>query len=318
MNNNLNNDNSIILSRKEFELAIENAILKARLEDSQKENNKKEEFIRSSKLTPQVSISVRQFIKEQYTNAPLLKPLPDYGKSLKAHQSKDKATRGHGLIATLVYYHGKRRLHAYLGGFLVPHYKMGDPMFQSMWMTDKGRFTFLIREQLEKTKSYWTVDPKGQKVKDKVVFPLLNYLKVKIDEHLKAIAERAEEMDAEQQLSLHDDRIQIEDVRSAVNNELADRILSYIAPYFYMDMTENHARIEYMNNKKLEQYDEDLRTKKVYFESELIDSADYSSDEENYIVKAMKKIRDDIFSKDMVEVDTDEETVSSSIEDYDN
>jgi len=83
------------------------------------------ELIKSNKQPSNTyNVSVKNYIQQNYPNAPVLKGPFDYAK-LTFNDNE--------LIDTLIYKYKHKCLCEYLGDFLVEYYKKDDPSDQSVW-----------------------------------------------------------------------------------------------------------------------------------------------------------------------------------------
>ena len=185
------------------------------------------EYIQTTKSTNTTyNISVKNFIQQNYANAPALKKLDDYN----FIKYDDK------LLDTIGYQYRNKILDKYLGDFLIGFYKKEEPAEQAIWNSDVSRLTYVIKELLANNKSCWNTDPKGIKTKNYIINPLLIFLKNIINDYSinftntildKNIDEITQLLD-----NLHSLTLLVKDIN---NNLMSDDIVKYIAPYFSLN-----------------------------------------------------------------------------------
>jgi hypothetical protein len=174
------------------------------------------------------NISVKNYIQQNYPNAPPLKGIDDYSR-LQYHD--------YNLLDTLVYNYNQNNLHKYLGNFVVSHYKKDDPTEQSIWSSDTSRLTYIISELLTNKKSVWTHDYKGTKVKEFILKPLLEYIRDYISSYFANIkVKKNKHYDLTQMESECTYRLNVAKIAEIIdNNVLIDNIIKYMTPYFCID-----------------------------------------------------------------------------------
>ncbi|QKF93991.1 zinc finger C2H2-type protein [Fadolivirus algeromassiliense] len=172
------------------------------------------------------NISVKNYIQQNYSDAPALEGITDYSKL---------TFEDNEFIETLAYNYNNNTLHKYLGDFIVGYYSKENPSEQSLWNSDVSRLTYIIKELLANNQSNWNHDFKGVKVKSYVINPLLKYIRKCINDYLMTHIDRIKSGDIEA-IRLQEIYIAIHRIKLIIDNSmLADDIVRYIAPKFYMD-----------------------------------------------------------------------------------
>jgi hypothetical protein len=211
------------LKLKEFE--IENQCLK-------QQNSDLKNFIKSGKHGNTYNISIKNYVQQNYPNAPPLTCLSDYEKI--KYENDD-------FIDTLVYNYNSSYLHKYLGDFIVKYYKKDNPSEQSMWSSDTARLTYIIKELLANNKSIWNHDYKGIKTKNYIINPLLKYIKDYIDEFWMQNLDNFKNLNLDELIKLQNVYQTIYKIKKDIDNDiLGNDIVRYIAPHFYMNKNDDN------------------------------------------------------------------------------
>lgn len=146
-------------------------------------------------------------IKEKYTNGPTLEAMPTYDvimdtningslyvTKLKQYNENDLLyNKKIAFVETLLSITNNGRMIKYVSDILVTFYKKDDPALQALWSTDTSRFTFMIRCVVDDSKECaWLIDKLGEKIKNKMIKPLLKYIEELITLYQKRIDPVAE------------------------------------------------------------------------------------------------------------------------------
>lgn len=203
------------------------------------------DFIKSGRLGDTYHLSVKNFVLQHYPDAPALQCLKDYDDSLEDYKMIHNEECH--LLDVLVYHNEKGRLHKYLGDFLKANYKKSDPTKQSIWNSDASRLTYIIKELFDNQDSDWYYDKSGIKTKEKIVKPLLDHLKKMVINHirnLKVELDELDELDEQEELGdiekadyghKYDEMDKMVQLQTKIDGDLADQIIKYIAPMFYLE-----------------------------------------------------------------------------------
>lgn len=240
-------------------LNSENENLKQTVAEMQKAIN--ENVIETKKLKEQINsagntynISIKNFIQQNYADAPALTCLPDYN-SLKyvdeCEDDEDEDVNGDNkesnkiiddddLAFTLAQHYEEKHLHIFLGDFLIQNYKKDDPKTQSLWTSDTTRLTYIIKELLANQKSVWLPDPKGTKTKICIVDPLLKYIRIYINEFWISREDKLRTAKIDIVRKYNETFTILYKIKKDIDNSvLGPAIIKYIAPHFYMDKSRN-------------------------------------------------------------------------------
>lgn len=224
------------LLMRELEYEIDR--LKTQLYCEKKVNKEKTAFIMSGKAAPTYktyNISIKNYAEQMYPNAPALESIDPEELKLLGHEGAPKC-----LVEVLVYYHEQKCLHRYLGDYIIKHYKTEDPAEQSVWTSDTARLTYLVKELIANNKTCWIADKKGVKTREKIVKPVLDHVKERIKEYTidqsKKATELGEEGELNKQMKIFEKLGAASKIQTLIENEiLADDMIRYMAPYFYMN-----------------------------------------------------------------------------------
>lgn len=226
-----NKNNLIDDHIKTKELEIEVKMLKSQLEKYEKMNTQLLKYVKDNKPSNTTNntynISVKNYVQQNYSDAPALEGIQDYSKLTFEDNS---------FIETLVYNYNNNTLHKYLGDFIVGYYSKEDPSQQSLWNSDVSRLTYIIKELLANNESNWNHDFKGVKVKSYVINPLLRYIKKSINDYWMTHIDHVKTGDIDSIRKMQEIYITIHKIKKIIDScILADDIVRYIAPKFYMD-----------------------------------------------------------------------------------
>ena len=185
----------------------------------------------NNKIINTYNISIKNYLQQNYPNAPALNGITDYSK-LKYDTEYDD------FIDALVYNHNNSYLKKYLGDFIIYNYKKNNPSTQSVWSSDISRLTYIIKELLANNESTWNHDYKGIKIKKYIIDPLLKYIKEYIDEYWIKNLDLFKTVDIEQLNKFNKTYTTIYQIKKDIDGDiLGNDIVKYIAPQFYMDKT---------------------------------------------------------------------------------
>jgi hypothetical protein len=163
--------------------------------------------------TVKTSVNALAYVTANFTNAPLLSPIPNYSQIKKYCGEKPIGK----VIADL---YADDRLIKYLGEVLVQYYKKEDPHEQSLWNSDCSRLSYLIRIAINERPS-WITDKKGVQLKDHIIKPLLDFIEKEI---LDLMKNRNNTID-----TIYSCSKLLIDIRNSV---ISDDLIKYLAPYF--------------------------------------------------------------------------------------
>lgn len=237
--------------------------LKAQMNYLAETNKQLIEYIKNNQNSKTVNktiinnnISIRNYVQQNYLNAPPLQPLKDY--TIIENDPELLEDEDLKFIDILIEKYNSNQLPQYLGDYVIKFYKKNDPKQQSLWNTDTSRLTYIVKQLFNNKNSDWIVDKKGIKTASCIVEPMLG--------HIKPILEKFKNDNLNPNLfvlsSYLENEIRSKNIKTVVlivrdidNKSLTNSIIKYIAPYFYLTIKDSSNTI---NNSLLEGYsDED-------------------------------------------------------------
>lgn len=184
-----------------------------------------------------VNIITKKQITTQFINGPVIDTLQNYKnifpKNITIENGNENGNENAKLlfIDTIVYQSKNKSLHKYIGNIIISFYKKKENISdQSFWCSDLDRMTFLVRILPSGTDvNIWIQDTKAETVKLKVITPLFQYIKKRIDKFSKKIGESktVSNVDVERCMT-------VIRITGNMDSNLADKIIKYIAPQFGM------------------------------------------------------------------------------------
>ena len=208
------------------------------------------------------SVSTVSYVAKNYKNAPALEALPDYAKlTFNRETDKDEDDEDKGkdsdeylleyfsededdeetikskFVELLTYKYENDTLDKYLGNIIVKSYKKNDPSQQSIWNSDTSRLTYVIRELFNNQKIDWMVDKKGVKTKNYIIQPLLKHIDVLLRRYVELGTKvNRDDLDVPEYMpKMERMNVALQITLDIDNGNLADEIIRYIAPHFYLN-----------------------------------------------------------------------------------
>jgi hypothetical protein len=161
------------------------------------------------------SSAALKFVAENYSNAPLLAPMPDY-------LAIKNDCGGRDLARVYCEFYRDGTLVRYLAQFFLDHYKKTKPEEQSFWNTDCSRLSYVICTIVDNQAS-WVTDKKGVELKKHIIKPLFDHIEKELYGFLK-------NPDNLKHTSLINScTLLVQDIQSSV---ICDELLRYLAPHF--------------------------------------------------------------------------------------
>jgi hypothetical protein len=217
---------------KEIEDENNSKIYKVLYEKSMEENKYLRSLVNKAGTLATKSISAISYVMQNYPNAPALE-IVDISKY------EEMAAPNCSLATTIVHYYRKKKLHKYLGDYVVEFYKKDDPELNSVWASDVVRETFIYRQYVG-DKLDWIVDKVAKKTGKKIIDPMLLYIR----DVLKIYNAEENKLSKNMKLSTGEMGTHVRNNTDGMdvillieNHTLKESILKYIAPYFYLDRT---------------------------------------------------------------------------------
>lgn len=182
------------------------------------------------------TINVFTYVSSNYLDVEPLKPLEQ--KQLKKMLTIDsKKNGGHCFCDFVVFHYEKHLLHEYLGDIIIDAYLKKDPEEQQFWSSDVARLSFIVRRVLDQDDQIWLTDKKGTYIEKTIISPLLDELKLIMQNYKNKCIEKMETLEVSSK--------DIEKytnagfILSKVNldidlKQLHPKILTYITPHFQL------------------------------------------------------------------------------------
>ena len=129
-------------------------------------------------------------------------------------------------LLDIVYDHNHTILHESIGNSIIEMYKKVNPQRQAIWTTDTSRqnYIVLIENAIGKKEVDWITDKNGIHVKDKIIDPILAYLKAKLEDYVPM----------RDQKSMQAKGLMLAIIKEINDGALSKKINRYIASHFYM------------------------------------------------------------------------------------
>jgi len=220
--------NGININEMVVKLNTEINELKEQLNSQKKQQENFDTKLKQTEKPTQVYISVRQYIQQNYSSAPCLSQLLNYSVIQDNYDDFGEM---------LISMHNERQLTKYLGDFIIKYYKKDDPKEQSIWNSDVSRLSYIIKRLIDENESLWHYDPKGVVTKEKIIDPLLKYIKGYcknyIEEH-DITYDNRRSISGNKSINISQNQLAMGSIITEIKNgNLANDIVRYIAPYFF-------------------------------------------------------------------------------------
>jgi hypothetical protein len=176
------------------------------------------------------SVSALAYVAKNYNDAPRLTKMDNY-----AYITHDDENDEFDLLETIFDNYRDKLLEQYLGNIIVLAYKKNNPAEQSVWNSDTTRLTYLVKDIINK-KTDWTVDKKGIKTTKYIIDPLLSYIRTLLSKYIDDNCLENFVTEPYMKFKKRTDNLQtVAEIITIISNEtLAEQILKYIAPHFYL------------------------------------------------------------------------------------
>jgi hypothetical protein len=172
------------------------------------------------------NMSSINFLKANYSNAPLLEPMNDY--EYLHIQNED-------FTDEVLHAQSKNKLDKYLSKCITSEYKQLDPNKQSIWNTDEVRQTYTIRGLINK-KPNWVIDKKGCIATEKIIQPLLEYIKDDMTKYNEEVYKTINTLEPRKKCSLLKKMECAASIISNIDNStLATNIVKKMAPDLFLN-----------------------------------------------------------------------------------
>jgi hypothetical protein len=222
---------------KKHQSDIEKETLQKQLKEKEDENNILKKMLVSAGSVTETSSRTINYLIKNFNKAPILKKLNDYTILYDADE-KDH------FIRDIIFYHKTKDLTRYLSNFIIDNYKKEDPKDQAIWNSDTARLTYIIKDLINK-KEQWLTDKKGVKTNEYIIDPMLQYIKDILKEHVESENKKILNEKIDNVIKIQQDLFIVIDILTCIDNKsLADDIIRYMAPHFYLKNKEEIKLIE--------------------------------------------------------------------------
>jgi hypothetical protein len=169
------------------------------------------------------SISSVSYIQQKYVDAPNIKPLSI--KDLKGLEQDKKK-----LATNILYTYRHDIIDRYIGDEIIAVCLKEDPYKQFIWNTDASRFTYMIRDVINKV-AIWQVDKGGRKTTKYLIDPIMKEIKELMLDYYKTECQIKDGDDIDKCMQLTKDSHTVLDIIENINDKVInDKILRYITP----------------------------------------------------------------------------------------
>jgi len=190
------------------------------------------------------SISVIQYVTQNFNDAPHLTIFENYDKEKKELEKKELEKyelnktipiNKYVYAERLVNYYNHDKLIHTIGNTIIEEYKKDDASQQALWTSDTARLTYLIKELLKDNTSNWVIDRNGIKTSKYLIDPLLISIRNDLYSYaLKPLTSMSELSSNEIELQSKYMYISHKIINLIDNGTLRKNILKEITPAFYM------------------------------------------------------------------------------------
>jgi hypothetical protein len=171
------------------------------------------------------SISSASYIQQTYVNAPPIKPL-SIKDLIGLEQDKKK------LANNILYTYRHDTIDKYIGDQIIAICTKENPYKQFIWNTDSSRFTYMIRNVINKV-SVWQIDKGGLSTSRYLIDPIMLEIKELMINHYKTECQIKDGDDAEKCIQITNDSNTILNIIENINDKIINnKILRYITPPF--------------------------------------------------------------------------------------
>lgn len=244
----------------------------------------KEQLLESKKENKPKTIDALSFVQTYYDNAPPMVVIDDTAlrslfykyendknkenKKQEIKETKEMKAKKLGddeVINNIIHNFNHKKLHKYLGDAIYNFYGNTKSEDQSIWSSDVSRMSFLIRKENKSankpiiSKFIWERDPKGERVKEIAISPLITIVIKLMKKYIDKLAKEAQTEKITDYDKI-DSRMKYmttaSNIRIYAEASMGDDILKYIAPkfalkrnkpiIFYSD--ESHSDSSYSDN----------------------------------------------------------------------
>jgi hypothetical protein len=222
---NANNDGHLVDKKNE----ISNEQIVEMLGELTKAINKLAEKEPSKNINNVINI---QYVTQNYKDAPVIESMTeDEIKVIKHKPDED-------LIDCLTYHQRHRTVDTYIARLITDRYKTDDPSQQSLWNSDSSRLHYLIMKKFNEKDKDWVRDKRGVIVVEKVIRPILNYVKKEINAYQKLSFKEQNKKKNNNFVDMTNTNALLGSIITEINDGVLElKILKHMAPNFYLTPT---------------------------------------------------------------------------------
>lgn len=183
------------------------------------EVSKLHNIIENNGIITKASISALNYAVKNFNFAPVLERFNNFT-SLKIYDSLS-------ILETAIYMREKKKLYAYIGDIIISTYK-------KVKIHDQA--SYIIRNSIgdiNMVQYTWQVDKNGTKTREIVINPIIAYLRKEVDIFLRNYNTNLSHGDDDQKMLDENEKL-LELGKELRDNSLAQSIIKYISPSFYM------------------------------------------------------------------------------------
>ncbi len=171
------------------------------------------------------------FLNKHYADAPALEGPKDLHKLFNADKNANPEVYYANLASELGSHHRLNILHKVISEFIVKEYCKEDKTKQSVWNSDSSRLNYIIKECIQKDKM-WIMDKNGKTLLEKVINPIIKYIKPDLEEATKRILSFSSKPNGITFMDMKDHQALLEIGNNIMNNTLQEDILKELTGHF--------------------------------------------------------------------------------------
>lgn len=136
----------------------------------------------------------------------------------------------------LVFEHDNNTINQFIGDLIVDVYKKKDPKKQRVWASDIQRLTFLVRRVIDDSEKIWKTDKGGICVTEFLISPILEEIKMMMNEHYKKCYEQMQDPENDYMKYANKMKASNEIIYDITTKKLQKSVLTYVAPHFQLEV----------------------------------------------------------------------------------
>ncbi len=184
----------------------------------------------TNKIENDSNMTNLNFINKHYADAPALEGPKNLHKLFNADKTANPEVYYAKLAQELGSHHRLNILHKVISDFIVKEYCKEDKSKQSVWNSDSSRLNYIIKECIQKDK-IWIMDKNGKTLLDKVIKPILEYIKIDVAEAADYVISFKKNKKISNS-EIEDHKALLEIGYNIINNSLQEEILKELTQHF--------------------------------------------------------------------------------------